>query len=177
MEYLFLVSFIAGLLLAVRIMFFGAERRTRIRPRADAMPLRRSEPAGVAFLVMFGVAGYLLTRHGTLSGAVGAAVAALLGAGWAALVVWAAIAMARLKPEHDPDDPRYQLQGHVAVVTAAIPGEGEGMIVCPEGVGHRSYRARTIDGSAIAEDLEVCIERVEDGVAFVERWDLVEARL
>jgi membrane protein implicated in regulation of membrane protease activity len=177
MKYLFLAAFIAGLLLAVRIMFFGAERRRRARPRADAMPLRRSEPAGVAFLLMFGVAGYLLTRHGALSGAAGAGVAALLGAAWAALVARVAIAMARLKPEHDPEDPRYQLQGHVAVVTVAIPGEGEGTISYVEGADRRSCRARAIDGGAIAEDLEVCIERVEDGVAFVERWDLVEARL
>ena len=65
MTFLFLAAFIAGLLLGVRVMFFGAERR-RLRP-ADAMPLRRSEPAIVGFLLMFGVAGYLLTRHGTMS--------------------------------------------------------------------------------------------------------------
>jgi membrane protein implicated in regulation of membrane protease activity len=177
MQYLFLVAFIAGLLLAVRIMFFGAERRKRALARADGMPLRRSEPAGVAFLVMFGVAGYLLTRQGTLSAASGAGVAALLGVVWAVVVVRIAIAMARVKPEHDPEDPRYQLQGQVAVVTAAIPGEGEGMISYVEGTDRRSCRARAIDGAAIPEDLEVCIERVEDGVAFVERWDLVEARL
>ena len=39
MSILYVVAFITGLLLAVRIMFFGAERR---RPRAgDALPLRR----------------------------------------------------------------------------------------------------------------------------------------
>jgi membrane protein implicated in regulation of membrane protease activity len=177
MTYLFLAAFIAGLLLAVRIMFFGAERRKRALARAGGMPLRRSEPAGVAFLVMFGVAGYLLTRHGALSGAAGAGVAALLGVAWAAFVVRVTIAMARVKPEHDPDDPRYKLQGQVAVVTAAIPGEGEGTITFLDGTGRRSCPARAIDGDAIAEHLEVCIERVENGVAFVERWDLVEARL
>ena len=48
MLYLYLVSFFAGLLLAVRLMFFGAERR-RI-PSPEALPLRRWEPAVVAFL-------------------------------------------------------------------------------------------------------------------------------
>ena len=100
MTFLFLAAFIAGLLLGVRVMFFGAERR-RLQP-ADAMPLRRSEPAIVGFLLMFGVAGYLLTRHGTVSG--------------------------------------------------------------PAGI-------------AIAEGQEVCIERVEDEVAFVELWAIVEQRL
>ena len=173
MIYLYLATFIAGLLLAVRLMFFGAERRRR---RGD-MPLRRSEPAAVAFLVMFGVAGYLLTRHGFLPPWPGAGVAALMGIVWAALVVWAAIAMARITPEHDPEDPRYVLQGHIAVVSSPIDGAGEGTITIDDRGVPRTYSARTIDGGTIDRDLEVCIERVEDGVAYVERWDLVEARL
>jgi len=174
MSAVFLIAFIAGLLLAVRIMFFGAERRMRV---ADAMPLRRSEPAISAFLVMFGVAGYLLTRSGRLSAVGGTGAALVLGALWAALVTHLAIATARVKPEHDPDDPRYVLQGYVAMVTAAIPPDGEGSIMYGEGGERRSLRARSIDGEAIEEGLEVCIERVEDGVAFVELWALVEARL
>ena len=66
MTYLFLAAFIAGLMLGVRVMFFGAERR-RLQP-TDAMPLRRWEPAVVGFLLMFGVAGYLLTRRGNRFG-------------------------------------------------------------------------------------------------------------
>jgi hypothetical protein len=182
MTYLFLSAFIAGLLLAVRIMFFGAERRRRALRPDDKMPLRRSEPAGVAFLVMFGVAGYLLTRHGTLGGAAGTAAAAVLGLLWAVLVVRVAIAMARVTPEHDPDDPRFRWQGTVAVVTAAIPPGGEGAITFqPSGAaddGPRTTRARAIDEGAIADGVEVCIERIDDdGVAIVERWALVEARL
>jgi hypothetical protein len=175
MSAVYLISFIAGLLLAVRIMFFGAERR-RARP-VDGMPLRRSEPAISAFLVMVGVAGYLLTRPGRLSAPAGAGVALALGALWAALVTRLAIATARLQPEHDPDDPRFVLQGHVAMVTADIPADGEGTIVVGEGDGHRSLGARSIDGRAIEAGLEVCIERVEDGVALVEPWAVVEARL
>jgi membrane protein implicated in regulation of membrane protease activity len=175
MSTVFLIAFIAGLLLAVRIMFFGAERR-RMRA-ADAMPLRRSEPAIAAFLVMFGVAGYLLTRPGRLAPAAGVGAALVLGALWAALVTRLAIAMARVQPEHDPDDPRYVLQGHVAMVTATIPADDEGFIAYDDGEARCSLRARSIDGQAIEEGLEVCIERVEEGVAFVELWALVEARL
>lgn len=175
MSYVLLSSFIAGLLLAVRIMFFGAERR-RISA-IDGMPLRRSEPAIAAFLVMFGVAGYLLTRRGTLAASAGLAVAAILGLIWAAFVTRLAIATARITPEHDPDDPRYVLQGHVAIVTGAIPADGEGTIAFDEGTDRKMLRARVIDGSAIEDGVEVCIERVEDGVAFVELWALVEARL
>ncbi len=175
MTFLFLFAFIAGLLLGVRVMFFGAERR-RLRP-ADAMPLRRSEPAVVGFLLMFGIAGYLLTRHGTVSGAVGVAIATLLGLVWAVVVTRVAVATARMQPEHDPDDPRYVLQGHVALVSAPIPSDGEGAITFSEEGAERTIGARTIDGSAIAEGQEVCIERVEDDVAFVELWAIVEQRL
>jgi hypothetical protein len=141
------------------------------------MPLRRSEPAIAAFLIMFGVAGYLLTRRGTLSTPAGFAVAAVLGLAWAAFVTRLAIATARVTPEHDPDDPRYLLQGHVAVVAEAIPADGEGSITVDEHAAQRMLRARMIDGSAVEDGVEVCIERVEDGVAFVELWSLVEARL
>jgi hypothetical protein len=175
MVYLFLAAFIAGLLLAVRVMFFGAERR-RLRP-ADAMPLRRSEPAIVGFLVMFGVAGYLFTRHGALAPLAATGVAALLGLAWAALVTRLAVATARMQPEHDPDDPRYVLQGHVATVAVAIPADGEGAITLAEAGGSRTVPARTIDGSAIGEGEEVCIERLDEGVAFVELWAIVEQRL
>lgn len=141
------------------------------------MPLRRSEPAIAAFLVMFGVAGYLLTRPGRLSAAPGVLAAVVLGALWALVVTRLAIATARVQPEHDPDDPRYVLQGHVATVTRSIPADGEGAIAYGELDDRLSLRARSIDSQAIDEGVEVCIERVEGGVAFVELWALVEARL
>lgn len=175
MSVVYLIAFVAGLLLAVRIMFFGAERR-QVRA-ADAMPLRRSEPAVSAFLVMFGVAGYLLSRPGRLPLVAGAGAALVLGGLWAALVTRLAIATARVQPEHDPDDPRYVLQGHVAMVIATIPVDGEGTIAYGDLEARHSLRARSIDGQAIEEGTEVCIERVDDGVAFVELWTLVEARL
>jgi hypothetical protein len=175
MTYLFLASFIAGLLLGVRVMFFGAERRRR--HSADALPLRRSEPAIIGFLLMFGVAGYLLIRRGTVSPGGGALIAALLGLVWAALVTRLAVATARVQPEHDPEDPRFALQGHVAIVSAAIPSDGEGAITLSDAGAQRTIRARTIDGSAILEGEEVCIERLEDDVAFVELWAIVEQRL
>jgi membrane protein implicated in regulation of membrane protease activity len=126
---------------------------------------------------MFGISGYLLTRQGTMSAGAGSATALLLGIAWAGVVTRVAIATARVQPEHDPEDPRFVLQGHVALVTAAIPAGGEGAIVIQEGSQSRSLRARTIDDSEVASGQEVCIERVDDGVAYVEPWALVEARL
>jgi len=175
MTYVFLLALFAGLLLGVRLMFFGAERR-RLHARAD-LPLRRSEPAIVGFLVMFGISGYLLTRHGAMSAGAGTATSLLLGIAWAGVVTRVAIATARVQPEHDPEDPRYVLQGHVALVTSAIPAGGEGAIALEGGGTSRSLRARTIDDSGVPAGQEVCIERVDDEVAYVEPWAAVEARL
>ena len=175
MRYVYLAAFIAGLLLAVRLMFFGAERR---RQRPGLTPLRRSEPAAVGFLLMFGVSGYLLTRHDTLAPLAGAVAAVLLGGAWAAIVGRVAVLMARVTPEHDPDDPQFRLQGHVGIVTAAIPAGDIGTITFQDLAGERSTRARSVDGQAIDAGLEVCIESIgEDDVAVVELWSLVEARL
>ena len=156
-------------------MFFGAERRKR--PSANTLPLRRWEPAAVGFFIMFGVVSYLLTGREGVSPVIGAVVASIIGVIFAAIVTRIAIAMARIEPEHDPDDPRYILQGRVGVVTVAIPAGGEGMI-CYEDVGSTPVvRARNIGVGAIAADQEICIERIEDGVAHVELWALVEERL
>ncbi len=173
MSYLFLALFIAGLLLGVRLMFYGAERR---HP-STALPLRRSEPALVAFLVVFGLASYLLTRNGVMSVASGAATGLGSGVVVAGVVTWLAVATARMQPEHDPDDPRFVLQGRVGVVTVDIPAGGEGMMRYPDVDSMPTVRARDIAGASIAAGQEVCIERIEDGVAHVELWSLVEARL
>jgi membrane protein implicated in regulation of membrane protease activity len=170
----FLLCFVAGILLGVRLLFFGAERR---RLKAGAIPLRRSEPAVVAFLTMFGLAGYLLDRSGHFTSARTATYALLLAAVWAFIVTRLAIATARIVPEVDPDDPRFALQGCVAVVTKEIPADQEGEIRFESESTSQSLRARNIGEGGISAGDEVCIERVDDGIAFVERWSLVEKRL
>jgi hypothetical protein len=62
-------------------------------------------------------------------------------------------------------------------VSSPIPSDGEGTITFSEAGAQRTVRARTIDGSAITTGEEVCIERLEDDVAFVELWAIVEQRL
>ncbi len=172
--YVYLAAFLIGLLLAVRLMFFGAERRKRW---SGATPLRRSELAVVAFLVMFGISGYLLARRSTLSPPLTLSASALLSLAWAAIVTRLAIATAQIQPSHDPDDPRHALQGRVGALTIAIPEQGEGMLRLQEESTFRTMPARSLHGGAIALHEEVCIERIEGDVAFVELWSLVEQRL
>ncbi len=175
MIYLYLAVFVAGLLLGVRIMFFGAERKRL--PSKDALPLRRWEPATVAFLSVGGVAGYALLNGAVASIVVVALASIVIAILSAVLVTWVAVVTARIRPEHDPDDPRYVLQGRVGVVSVAIPPGGRGEIRYEDTDGSRTLPAREIADGALPFGEEICIERVDDGVASVERWSFVEDRL
>jgi membrane protein implicated in regulation of membrane protease activity len=172
--YFYLACLLAGLLLAVRLMFFGAER---LRPVPGALPLRRSEPAFVMFLAVFGLAGYLLSRYGSLDGMGIVSLAGAFGVVCAAIATRLAIAAARIVPEHDPEDPRYALQGRVGVVMDDIPTGGVGVIRYEDAGSQHSIRARDIGNAPIRAGQEVCIERIDEGVAYVELWALVEQRL
>jgi len=187
MTALFLVSFVVGLLIAVRVMFFGIERPNVRRPAGDERPVPRvrfSYAALAAFAALFGVVGYLLVRSGVTSG-VALVIAAVSGVVGALLSGWGAAAWARVLPEHDVEDPRYVLQGHLARVTAAIAADRDGEIVFEIGEERRTVRARLVedsdvtegDESSVAVGTEVVIERIDDDVAYVEPWQQVEKRL
>ncbi len=178
-------ALIAGLLLAVRAMLLGVERRrTPLGAPPPATPttpttpsVRFSTPVVSAFATAFGAAGYLLTRPGRLGLAAGTIVALLIGAVAGAFAVRLVRRAAAFVPEHDPDDPRYVLQGHVATVTVPIGPGGDGEVTYEvEGTRH-TVRARGLDGSAADRGVEVVIERIEDNVAYVEPWVEVEKRL
>jgi membrane protein implicated in regulation of membrane protease activity len=85
---------------------------------------------------------------------------------------------AKVVPEHDVDDPRYILQGHLARVVMPIDAHGAaGEIVFEVEREQRRLRARALDDSAVSAGTDVVIERIEDGIAYVEPWVQVEQRL
>jgi hypothetical protein len=173
MTVLFLASFIGGLLLAVRIMINGVERPRDLHPSGERS--FQLSPALIAtFSVVFGASGYAL-------GTVGPAGRVSIAAGLGAL---AAIIAARLvrrwwtvTPEHDVDDERYVLQGHLARVTKPIQSGVEGEVSFEFANDRRVLRARSLDDGALATGTDVVIERIEDDLAFVEAWAEVEKRL
>lgn len=187
MTSLFLLTFIVGLILGVRAMLYGVERGSdsafRVAPdqigrthRPPTPKVSWTLPLVAAFLTGFGVAGYTSIRRAFDAGV---AVAVAVGTGaLLALVVSRLVRRAQaFVPEHDPDDPRYVLQGHVARVTAPIASSSDGEIAYSvEGASHVA-RARTIDGGEVSTGTEVVIERIEEGVAYVEPWSEVEQRL
>jgi membrane protein implicated in regulation of membrane protease activity len=175
----FVAALIAGLLLAVRAMLLGVERRRTPfgAPPPPTPSVRFSTPVVSAFAITFGAAGYLLTRPGRMGAVAGTITALLIGTIAGAFAVRLVRRAAAFVPEHDPDDPRYVLQGHVATVTAPIGQGGDGEIAyVVEGKRH-TLRARGLDGSSADPGVEVVIERIEDNVAYVEPWVEVEKRL
>ena len=186
MTQLFLVSFIAGLLLMVGSMLWGVERRPK-GPLASAaagqatIRARLTVPNLGAFLTLFGVTGYPLfryTRLGTLPILVLAAILGVAGVVGASLLIarWAVPGVAA-----EVIDERYLLQGQPARVTRVVR-EGDGgelayEIAYTDGGRERFARAQSLDGTPLAVGSEVVIERIEDGYAYVEAWSIVEKRL
>ena len=176
MNFVYLAAFVGGLLFAVWVMMYGVERPREAHPEGERS-FRLSPPIVIAFLVGFGALGAILTRLGAgtvatrlvssiIAGIVVAAVSARLVRKW-----WA------VTPEHDIDDERYILQGHLARVTKPIRGGVDGEVAFDIGVDHRVLRARSFDDGALAAGTEVVIERIEDDIAYVEAWMEVEKRL
>ena len=167
------VIFVAGLLVSVRVMAAGVERGG-----ASGVAEVRARWATVAGLMaLAGFIGSLLAALGrdVWWQAVGAAIGATVGAGSALLLVRRAAAMTVSDHEFDP---RYALQGVPALVVEPIPAHGDGVVQLPEGSAPSpSIRARSVDGTPIGAGVEVGVERIDDGVAFVEAWSAIEAWL
>ncbi len=173
MRALFLSFFIAGLLLGVTSMIAGIDRE---QSRGRWVKYLNLPTLGTA-AVLFGIVGYPLAKYTSLHpGALVAIAAAAAIAGGAAMVGiiagWAVPSAAR-----DVPDERYLLQGHLARVTRPIE-ESQGGEIAFEVEGRRQIAtAASLDGTSIAVDAEVVIERVENGVAYVEGWTTIATQL
>jgi membrane protein implicated in regulation of membrane protease activity len=176
MTILYLAAFIAGLLLAVRVMMYGVERPREDDP-AGERSFRLSPAVLVALATVFGATGYILTRLGSGTVVTRIAIAAALAVGAAILTAYFVKKWWTVTPEHDVDDERYVLQGHVARVTKSIHADVDGEIAYVIGNQRHTLRARSFDDGVLAEGAEVVIERIEDGIAYVESWVEVEKRL
>jgi len=180
---LFLGALLLGLLVGVFFMLHGVER-DEVPSVGGAASARSTDPSAAlalpllaAFATAFGLSGSLLARYSPLSTTTQVVVAAIIGAlgagGAAALVLKWAIPSAR----EEVIDERYVMQGQPARVVESITPSSPGTVEYEvEGARVRA-QARSFDGSSVAAGTEVVIERVEDGMTYVELWALVEQRL
>ncbi|MFL5594437.1 MAG: hypothetical protein ACJ785_07490 [Gemmatimonadaceae bacterium] len=185
MQLSYLAAFLIGLLLGVYSMIRGVERigsghslelDKLGRPLGTAR-LALAAPTVGAFATVFGITGYLLWRYSRLPVSVQLAVAAA-GALVGTIVATRAVAhWATQAAEHDAVDERYLLQGHPAQVVAAIAPTSAGEIAYVVGEKRYAAAAQSLDGTPVAVGTDVVIDRVENGVAYVEPWVQVEQRL
>jgi hypothetical protein len=182
--HLFLGLFLAGLVLGVGAMLFGVEKQRTPAGDATGAPTigaRLTVPNVAAFAAASGAVGYLLRHYsalGTLAVFLTAAAAGVAGVIGASLLVarWALPAVAA-----EVVDQRYLLQGHPARVTRIVPdaaGAPSAYEISYEEAGSRHVlRAYSLEGAELSPGMDVVIERVEDGAAYIEAWSVVERRL
>lgn len=176
MTVLYLASFVGGLLFGVRVMLFGVERPREQHP-AGERSFRWSPAIIVAFSIVFGASGYALSRSSATTAGVSLTVSLVLGAIGSVVAAQLVKKWWAVTPEHDDEDERYVLQGHIARVTKAIRSGVDGEVTFDSETERRVVRARTLDDGALAAGVEVVIERIEGDVAYVEPWAEVEKRL
>lgn len=172
---IFLAAFIAGLMLAVFAMLQGVEhtRPKRARPPSPFFNL----PAIAAFVVGFGAIGYPLASRTQLSVwsvlVIAIATGALAISGMITLLArWALRGAATSSTGQDEE-----IQGQLAIVTRDIAPSGTGEISYEHLGAKVKFPARALSAKRLAAGAEVVIDRIEDGVAFVEEWAVVEQRL
>jgi hypothetical protein len=173
LRFTYAVLFLVGLVLGVTAMLVGIQKDS---PPRTARSLFNLATIG-AFVTVIGAVGYPLARYTSLGALAVTAIAVAAGlAGWGLAVAmiagWAVPSAAR-----DTEDERYALQGFVGKVTQPIgngtPGEISYQL---EGASHRA-RALSLDGQPIESGTEIAIERIEEGIAWVERWSTIERQL
>ena len=174
---LFLGSFLGGLVLAVVSMLTGVQPRGAplVATAPTAMPrVRLTRPVIAAFAMLFGIFGYLLTRHTSLGPTARLVIAAVAGG---LGVVGSILLIARWAVRGGTPVDHELLQGHVATVTrAASATEPAQITYVLDGVSN-TVPASPIDDTVLTQGTEVVIERIEGGVAYVEAWSRVEERL
>ncbi len=124
----------------------------------------------LAFLAWFGGTGYILTKYSNL-----VAIASLGLATLAGLVSGSIVFKFMVKLMHSNEtqlnEADYRVEGSLCTVTMPIRANGTGEVVFLLGGVRRSAGARTDDGKPIEKGAEVVIERHENGIAYVRRWD------
>lgn len=182
-----LAVLLTGLILGVFAMLYGTERQVQpvVAPherRSEHDPA--AEPSALfnraslaAFAVGFGLTGYLLDRV-TPWGWLPLLLVALLAGG--AAYAGQALLMARWaipSARQDAVDERFLLQGTLGRVTRAATADAAGLMTYALDGREYTLPVRAMHGGALADGVDVVIDRVEDGVAHVELWADVEQRL
>lgn len=173
MRILFLALFILGLVLGVISMIAGIDRDRRHGRWVKYLNL----PTAGAAAALFGLTGYPLAKYSSLGPLAMVAIAGAAGVAGAVGMMFLIAGWAVPSAAREVEDERYRLQGHLAQVTQAIRVAEPGEIVFEHEGQRQTVRARSLDDKPIPEGSDVVIERVEDGIAYVELWSTIAQQL
>jgi membrane protein implicated in regulation of membrane protease activity len=126
--------------------------------------------SAMAFLAWFGGIGYILATRSRFIGVIvlAFAIAGGLTASW--MVFKFMVKLMNAESSHLKDED-YRHEGLVCTVTMPVRENGTGEIMYMQNGVRRSAGARSCNGAALEKGAEVVIERYEDGVAYVHRWE------
>jgi anti-sigma factor RsiW len=173
MTVLFLSVFILGLVLGVFSMIAGIEGERRHGRWVKYLNI----PTASAAATLFGLVGYPLAKYTSLRSSALVAIAIAAAAAGAMLMLAVIAGWAVPSAAKDVPDERYLLQGHLARVTRSIESATSGEIAYEHEGQRQIAHAASLDGTPIALDCDVVIERVEDGIAYVQRWSTIARQL
>jgi hypothetical protein len=171
------VASAAGLIIAVYAMLHGSARVSYTSGSIKPPPAAFNTPVVGAALLCFGAVGYLVTKYSHL-GTIWVLTVALVAAaaGWIGMTLLMA-RWALRGPLHNPHEELEELQGTVATVTQTITPEALGEIAYTFRGAPATAQARSINREAVVAGTEVVIDTIENGIADVELWSVVEQRL
>lgn len=128
----------------------------------------------MAFLAWFGGAGYLLSVHEASLGLWIVLLATAFGViGGGIVFVFMAKVLMKDSGELDPAD--YEKIGVLGQITNPIRAGGTGELVFVQEGVRQVCGARSEGGDAIAKGTEVVVTRYDKGIAYVRRYDELEA--
>jgi membrane protein implicated in regulation of membrane protease activity len=124
----------------------------------------------MAFLAWFGGIGYILSARSHLAKVAALAFAVLGGLSASWIVFRFMVRLMNAESSHLKEED-YRHEGLVCTVTSPIRENGTGEIIYLQNGVRRSAGARSHDGKPLEKGAEVVIERYENGMAFVHRWE------
>ncbi len=186
MSLFFAAAFLLGVAAGVYFLARGVERLPKSVESLSVDQFGRLSRAGrlalgapilAAFLMVFGLVGYVAGRVGLRGSGTLVLVATAAGSLASWLAVRSVTRWARYAATHDGPDERYELQGHVATVVRAADSARDAEVEYVLNGRRVVMPARGESTTPLAVGTEVVIERLEMGVAFVESWTQVEERI
>ena len=174
---LYVGAFVVGLLTTVYVMLNGSVRMKADPTTIKAPPAAFNIPVVGAAATAFGAVGYLLTKYSHLDTIPTLLIALASGAaGWIGMTILMA-KWALVGPMVDPHEELEELQGTVAQVSRDISPSELGEITYTFRGQPLRVPARSLSGAPVTTGTEVVIDMIQNGVADVELWSVVEQRL